>query len=434
MSQSSPNIRLLAIKTLTPVLQQKGSLSANFDLNIAKLDEKERGWFQEVCFGTLRQAHLLLALSQPLLNKPLRNKDKDILAAILIGLYQLKFMRTPDHAAISETVNATKKLKKPWAVKLVNAVLRNFLREQASLDTQIERDFAAQTSHPQWLVDHLKESWPEHWKEILAANNHTAPLTLRVNQCKTSRDDYAQTLLQAHELGQLSDQAIVLREHADVTQLPGFGDGLVSVQDEAAQLSAQLLDLAPNQRVLDACCAPGGKTCHILEAESQLAEVVGIELEAHRLKRVEENLTRLGLSATLKVSDALETQQWWDGQAFDRILLDAPCSATGVIRRHPDIKLLRRPEDIAALAKLQGQLLDKLWPLLKPGGRLVYATCSVLPQENTMTVEAFLSRQTDAKLVPMEADWGQPQTAGRQLFPAIGSHDGFYYALLDKAV
>ena len=424
------NLRHQVILTITPVLQQKASLKAQFDKTIATLPIKDRGLFHELSFGSLRYFHLLDAIAKKLIAKPLKNKDLDIYAAIILGLYQVKFLRIPDHAAISETVEAVKKLKKLWATKLVNGVLRNFLREQEKIENQLSSD--EQFSHPEWLRDRIKLAWPNQWQTILEANNQQGPLTLRVNRLKTSRKDYVTHLNADYALGEHSDCAVVLKDLVDVNQLPGFETGLVSVQDEAAQLAANLLELKPQNRVLDLCCAPGGKTCHILETENQLSELVALDIEASRMMRVRENLTRLGLSATLKVADGLAAQTWRDDRLFDRILLDAPCSATGVIRRHPDIKLLRRDDDLAQLSKLQYQLLEKIWPLLKPEGILVYATCSILPEENTQVVEKFVSSHNDAIPIKLESNWGIEQPIGRQLFPKINGHDGFYYAKLVK--
>jgi 16S rRNA (cytosine967-C5)-methyltransferase len=296
------------------------------------------------------------------------------------------------------------------------------------------------TSHPRWLQKALKAFWPEQWEAICAANNAHPPMILRVNRRHHTRDAYLQKLqtvgIEAQACA-FSQDGILLTEPCDVRTLPGFAEGWISVQDEAAQLAADLLELSPGQRVLDACCAPGGKTCHLLEVQPQLAGVVAVDLEAKRLVRVKENLDRLGLSAELIAADARDTAQWWDGKPFQRILLDAPCSATGVIRRHPDIKLTRQADDIPALATLQGELLDALWPTLEVGGILLYATCSTLPTENTEVVAAFLARTSGARELDIAGQLGQQppglrQPHGRQLLAQEGGHDGFYYAKLIK--
>ena len=284
------------------------------------------------------------------------------------------YTRVPAHAAIGETVGCADKLKKPWAKGLLNAVLRNAQRDSEALLAELEHDPVVRTAHPRWLQKSLKAFWPQQWEAICAANNAHPPMILRVNRRHKTRDQYLELLAESDVQAQpcvYSRDGIVLAEACDVRNLPGFAEGWISVQDEAAQLAADLLDLAPGQRVLDACCAPGGKTCHILEAEPQLAGVVAVDLEAKRLVRVRENLERLGLSAELIAADGRDTATWWDGKPFQRILLDAPCSATGVIRRHPDIKLTRQPDDIAALASLQGELLDAMWQTLEVGGILL---------------------------------------------------------------
>ncbi|MCY1174449.1 Ribosomal RNA small subunit methyltransferase B [compost metagenome] len=291
------------------------------------------------------------------------------------------------------------------------------------------------TAHPRWLQKSLKAFWPEQWEAICAANNAHPPMILRVNRRHHSREAYLELLREAGleaSACQYSVDGILLAQACDVRGLPGFDQGWVSVQDEAAQLAADLLDLAPGQRVLDACCAPGGKTCHLLEAEAKLQSVVAIDLEAKRLTRVRENLDRLGLDAQLIACDARDTASWWDGKGFQRILLDAPCSATGVIRRHPDIKLTRQADDIPALAALQGELLDALWPTLEVGGMLLYATCSSLPTENTEVIDAFLVRTPGARELDLATEAGLRQPHGRQLLAQEGGHDGFYYAKLIK--
>ena len=370
-----------------------------------------------------------------MLQKPFKAADADVEALLLVGLYQLLYTRVPAHAAIGETVGCADKLKKPWAKALLNAVLRRAQRESEALLAELEHDPVVRTAHPRWLQKSLKAFWPEQWEAICAANNAHPPMILRVNRRHRSRDAYLQLLTDAGINATpcvYSTDGIVLEAAADVRSLPGFAEGWISVQDEAAQLAADLLDLAPGQRVLDACCAPGGKTCHILEVEKDLAGVVAVDLEAKRLVRVRENLARLGLSAELIAADGRDTATWWDGKPFQRILLDAPCSATGVIRRHPDIKLTRQPDDIAALAVLQGELLDALWPTLEVGGILLYATCSTLPTENTEVIEAFLARTPGARELDLATTAGLKQPHGRQLLAQEGGHDGFYYAKLIK--
>jgi len=429
------NPRLAAAKALTAVLNGKASLNSSLPLQLDKVEARDRGLTQDLAFGTARWQPRLSALANKLLQKPFKAADADVEALLLVGLYQLLYTRIPAHAAIGETVGCADKLKKPWAKALLNAVLRNAQRESETLLTELEHDPVVRTAHPRWLQKSLKAFWPEQWEAICAANNAHPPMILRVNRRHHSRDAYLQLLVEADIEAQpctFSQDGIVLAEACDVRNLPGFAEGWISVQDEAAQLAADLLDLAPGQRVLDACCAPGGKTCHILEVEPKLAGVVAVDLEAKRLVRVRETLERLGLSAELIAADGRDTATWWDGKPFQRILLDAPCSATGVIRRHPDIKLTRQPDDIAALATLQGELLDAMWPTLDVGGILLYATCSTLPTENTEVIEAFLARTPGARELDIAGQFGLKQPHGRQLLAQQGGHDGFYYAKLIK--
>jgi 16S rRNA (cytosine967-C5)-methyltransferase len=429
------NPRLAAARALAVVLNGKASLGSSLPPLLDKVEQRDRGLAQDLAFGTARWQPRLALIAEKLLQKPFKAVDRDVEALLLIGLYQLFYTRIPAHAAIGETVACIDKLKKPSLKGLLNAVLRNAQRESDSIIASLDRDPVLHSAHPRWLQKALKAQWPEQWQAICAANNAHPPLILRVNRRLGSRDDYLAELRRsgfAAEPCTFSRDGIRLLQACDVTGLPGFAAGHLSVQDEAAQLAAELLDLAPGQRVLDACCAPGGKTCHLLEAEPALAGVVAVDLEEKRLVRVRENLKRLNLDAELIAADGRDTAAWWDGQPFQRILLDAPCSATGVIRRHPDIKLTRQPADIPALAQLQGELLDALWPTLEVGGILLYATCSVLPMENTDNIAAFLARTPSARELEISADFGLKAAHGRQLLPQIDGHDGFYYAKLSK--
>lgn len=430
------NPRLAAARALTAVLAGKASLGSSLPPLLDKVEARDRGLAQDLAFGAARWQPRLSLLADKLLEKPLKTGDRDVTALLLVGLYQLLYTRIPAHAAIGETVGCAAALKKPWAKGLLNAVLRTAQRDGAELLSQMENDPVVRTAHPRWLQKALKASWPQHWEAICQANNEHPPLILRVNQRLAMRDAYLQELhaagIAAEPCSFAVDGVRLLSAH-DVPGLPGFAEGRVSVQDEAAQLAAGLLELAPGQRVLDACCAPGGKTCHLLERQPGLAGVIALDLEEKRLQRVRENLQRLQLQAQLIAADGRETKVWWDGQPFQRILLDAPCSATGVIRRHPDIKITRQPADIAALAKLQGELLDALWPTLEVGGILLYATCSVLPEENSDNIARFLARTADARELGIAGSFGIAQAHGRQLLPQINGHDGFYYAALQKS-
>ena len=427
------NPRLLAAQALTSVLCHKGSLASSLPRALEAAEHGDRALIQQLCYGTCRHFPQLELIADQLLHKPMKPQDQDIYALILMGLYQIKAMRTPDYAAVDATVQAAKASGKRWADKLINGVLRSYIRGGAELAEVLNEHDAYRYNHPEWLVSKLSHHWPDDWQKIIAANDPQGPLTLRVNTRKISRMDYLVSLVDAGHAAHachISEVGVQLAQATDVTQLPGFAEGWFSVQDEAPQLSAPLLQLEAGQRVLYACAAPGGKTCHLLEAED--VNVLAVELEQRRIGRMQENLQRMGLAAQIICADASEPDQWWDGQAFDRILLDAPCSATGVIRRNPDIKMLRTSEDILELVQLQLKLLNNLWPLLKPGGYLLYATCSVLRQENDRLVARFLKQQKQAQHCVIEADWGIKMEVGRQLLPDPTSHDGFYYAKLYK--
>ena len=429
------NPRLAAARALASVLSGKASLGSSLPPLLERVDARDRGLTQELAFGTARWQPRLSLLADQLLQKPFKAADRDVEALLLVGLYQLFYTRIPEHAAIGETVSCVDKLKKSSLKGLVNAVLRNAQRQHESIFQQLDRDPVLHSAHPRWLQKRLKTDWPEQWQAICEANNQHPPLLLRVNRRLATRDSYLAELKAADIAAEpcaFSSDGIRLLVASDVTQLPGFNEGKFSVQDEAAQLAADLLELAPGQRVLDACAAPGGKTCHLLEREPQLASVLALDLVESRLQRVQENLDRLGLHAQLIAADGRDTAKWWDGQPFQRILLDAPCSATGVIRRHPDIKLTRMAGDISALAQLQGELLDALWATLAVDGVLLYATCSVLPEENSENIAAFLARTPNARELNIAGPFGLKQAHGRQLLPQAEGHDGFYYAKLTK--
>ena len=394
----------------------------------------EQALLRDICFGALRWHERLSAILVQLVSKPLKATDKDVECLLRVGLYQLIYQRTPDHAAVNETVKAVKKLRKQWAEKLVNGVLRRFLRERDSLLAQADQQATARYAFPAWLLQRLQTAWVNDWESIVQASNTHAPMTLRVNARKATTAAYLQQL-QAAEFDADTiasvPSALQLHKAANVEQLPDFTHGAVSVQDAAAQLAAFLLDCQPNMRVLDACAAPGGKTGHLLEHTPDL-QLTALDSSANRLQRVAENLHRLQLPAQLVAADAGDVTSWWDGKPFERILLDAPCSATGVIRRHPDIKVLRRDTDIAALQHEQARLLHSLWQTLQEGGLLLYATCSILPEENSQQIARFMAEQHDAVHLPIEDDWGHALPFGRQILPGNAGMDGFYYALLQK--
>ena len=426
-----PDARRTAALAIRDVVVHQHSLDNALAEHSAGLADNDAALAQALAFGVLRHYQTLATGIDALLEKPVRRKDFAVYALMLIGAWQLQAMRMPPYAAIDSVVRASKALKKPWASGLINAVLRRF---QKTPDTPFDEQVASE--HPDWLYRAIQQAWPEQAGAIFAANNQQPPLCLRINCRQTSRQDYLQQLTQAGinaTAGRFSADAVYLADKpADITALPGFADGFFSVQDEAPQLAAMLLNAEPGMHILDACAAPGGKTCHILERLDNRAELVAVDIDPHRLERVRQNLDRLQLSATLKAADISRPQSWWDGRPFDRILADVPCSATGVIRRHPDIKLLRRADDIAALAERQYRILQTLWPMLAPGGILLYATCSILPQENSDIIARFLAHNNDAGEIAIKADCGIVSPHGRQLLPQTAGHDGFYYAALKK--
>jgi 16S rRNA (cytosine967-C5)-methyltransferase len=356
---------------------------------------------------------------------------------MICALYQLRELEVAEYAVINESVSAVKIFKKPWAKGLVNAVLRGYQRKKDELEQTLTTSQPnTELAFPNWLETEISQQWPEQALSVFQNSNQRPPMTLRVNLAKNSREQYLKLLADAGvgaTAGGLTDSALYLDKPAPVTDLPGFAEGRVSVQDEASQLVPSLLQLEPAHLVLDACAAPGGKSCHILESEDSLTGLASIDMSQSKLDRIRENLERLGLESKLVAADAGELDAWWDGNHFDRILLDAPCSATGVIRRHPDIKLLRKPEQIKTLEEVQSALLTKLWTCLKPGGLLLYTTCSLLRQENEETIKRFLDSTDSAKYEAIVADWGVECAFGRQLLPGTSSGpDGFFYAVLRK--
>lgn len=422
------NERLHALKILTALTEEKASLS-----QLMPASDDVSPMTKEICFGYCRHYFRLEAMADYLVDK--RPKAIEVWIALLIGIYQLHYMNKPDYAVVKETVALLGKIKKVWAKGLVNAVLRNFCRQREEILAKLELDPVFIYGQPQWLLKRLKADWPDNWKAIAQANDAHPPMTLRVNLKKTTVDNYLKVLLDAGieaHAHPVASEGITLVSPCDVHDLPGFTDGVVSVQDGAAQLAASLLSLKPGQRVLDACCAPGGKTCHILESESELLECVALDVDAKRLKRVKENLNRLNFETTLVQGDALIPQTWWDGQLFDRILLDAPCSATGVIRRHSDIKLLRTNEEVLAVSKIQKAMLNAVWPLLAPGGLMVYATCSVIAEENELQIADFLASHPDCQLKQEHRSWGRATGHGQQILPGEQGMDGFFYSVLVK--
>jgi 16S rRNA (cytosine967-C5)-methyltransferase len=390
---------------------------------------RDASLLRALVYAVLRWHHRLEWQLERLLTRPLAGSDVELAALLRIGLVQVQALRIPEHAAVSATVDACKLLGLTHAQGLVNAVLRRFLRERATLLAQGALNEEAHYSHPQWLIDALRADWGAATDRILEANNELPPMWLRVNRRVMDSARYLQILREQGIEARADERVrsgILLAEPKPTSSIPGYADGTVSIQDASAQLAAEMLDLRPGQRVLDACAAPGGKTTHILETCPDLHSVVALDRDAERLARVRENLERLKLDARLIAADALARDEWWDGHAFERILLDAPCSSIGVVRRHPDIKVHRNQSDVAAAVELQARLLDSLWPTLAPGGRLVYATCTLLKRENSEQIERFRARTPDA--VPLRPT----SPAGLQILPGEANMDGFYYACLGK--
>ncbi|MEX2479859.1 MAG: 16S rRNA (cytosine(967)-C(5))-methyltransferase RsmB [Gammaproteobacteria bacterium] len=423
--------RAIAARLIEAIIADGQSFARAAPALLATLgDERDRGFAQACVYGVLRHYDALSSELEPLLHRPLRTKDFDLRALLLSALFQLRHLDTPPHAAVSATVEGARALGKPWASGLVNAVLRGALRRGP-----VAPSAPPTYEHPAWLLARIQQDWPQEWANIVTANNAHPPLSLRVNLSRHSPADYL-ALLDAHGLparpGRCAPTAVCLEQPVAVERLPGFADGLVSVQDEAAQLAVQLLAPAAGDAVLDACAAPGGKTGHVLETLAGSGRVVCVDHDTERSASIAANLERLGLHAEIIVGDAARPCDWWDHTAFDRILLDAPCSATGVIRRHPDIRFHRRASDIERLAATQSHLLRALWPLLREGGLLLYATCSILRVENDDVVANLLAGAPDAKIDVIEHGWGRATRYGRQILPGDEDMDGFYYALLRK--
>lgn len=425
----NPNLRSLVAQTVEQVVEKGLSLSNVLPVMQLKVAERDRPLLQELSFGVLRTLPQLDWFINKLMSRPMAGKQRTVHYLIMVGLYQLLHTRIPAHAALAETVEGAVAIKRPQLKGLINGVLRQFQRQQDDLLAEFattEKRFL----HPEWFVARLKKAYPQQWQQILEANNERPPMWLRVNRNHHSRDAWLVLLEDAGMQGNVHPDypdAVRLQAPAPVHALPGFAEGWVTIQDASAQGCMRFLQPKNGERILDLCAAPGGKTTHILEVAPQ-ASVIAVDIDEQRLSRVYDNLKRLGMKAEVKQGDGRFPEQWCGEQQFDRILLDAPCSATGVIRRHPDIKWLRRDRDIAELVQLQSEILDAVWPHLKPGGTLVYATCSVLPDENSKQIATFLKRTPDAIL----KETGAPENPGQQNLPGATEGDGFFYAKLIK--
>lgn len=437
MSEGSALPRQLAIDICYQVLVKGASLTESLENQLIKIEsDRDRGFCSELCYGFCRYYFVLDASLKKRLQKPLKRRDIDVEIILILGLYQIRFMRVSDHAAVNESVKLLRKIGKNWAKGLVNAVLRSYIRDNAeNPDLSLLAETEQANAYPEWVQKRLGSDWPKQTAKIFAAGNQQAPMVLRVDENKISQELVLQHLAdQSMEARPhaIVKNAIVLLQPVAVDRLPGFAEGTLSVQDAAAQLAAQVLECQPGMRVLDACAAPGGKTLHILQSAPNL-KVVALDKDAHRLQRVDENLNRGNTSAQVICADAVETEDWFDGEKFDRILLDAPCSASGIIRRHPDIRLLRKAGDVGSLVKQQWDLLNSLWPLLKEGGRMVYSTCSIFKDENEHQIERFVQSQDNCVEQPLnEVQWGEIRPYGRQILPGFDDMDGFYYACLVK--
>jgi 16S rRNA (cytosine967-C5)-methyltransferase len=427
------NLRADAAKVLHQILEE--GQSARECLPAAQLPHKEqdKAWLQEMVYGVLRNLPILQFWLRQLLDKPLKNRFKIVEQLIMLGFYQLAFSRVSQHAAVSETVAACQPLNTHAMKGLVNAILRTFIREEISKQEAPSKQIAS--GLPKWLYKKLEAEYKNGFAELAANMQVKAPIWLRVNTRKISHAHFSEELEKAcieYTVSSEHPEALVLSKGYDVTSLPGFDLGWFAVQDGAAQLAAHYLKPEQAETILDCCAAPGGKTCHIIEFQPNVAKTVALEIDKKRAIRIEENLVRLGHNAEIIVGDASAPENWWDGQLFDRVLLDAPCSATGIVRRHPDIKWLRKAKDIDVLVSLQKKILDAIWPLIKPGGMMLYVTCSVLPEENYLQIRDFLSRNTNALLDDTFYN-DSVEKPGKQILPGDQQMDGFYYARLLKS-
>jgi len=429
--------RAVAARALDAVLSDGRNLDiALAEAGLDALDSRDRPLASALAYGAVRTHLRNACIIDQLVARPFRRRDSVIVALISVGLFALTESQRPDYAIVSATVAAAPELGRPQMTGVVNALLRRFLREREELLANANTNDEARWLHPAWLIDQLRHDWPEDWQEILDAGNRQAPMWLRINLARTTRLEWLARL--TSDTGSLPAQfpaAVMLGEPLPVDDLPGFRDGDCSVQDIASQAAAVLLQPHAGMRVLDACAAPGGKATHILESCPGIKELVALDESIMRLGRVAENISRLSLTATILQGDAREPQSWWDGELFDRILLDAPCSATGVIRRHPDIRFLRKQADIAQLAERQHEILTALWQLLKPGGMLLYSTCSMLRAENDQVIGRFISACADARILAPALDvpgMTFQTSCGIQMLPGRVDNDGFYYALMER--
>jgi 16S rRNA (cytosine967-C5)-methyltransferase len=440
MKAAAASARSLSAHAVARVLREGVTLDVALKDALAAGDPKLSASVRSLSFGAVRGYFRHEAILARLLTQPVRSLDFLVRALLSVALYELEDARTPEYAVVDAAVQTAKATDATRAAGLVNAVLRRYLREREALDAEIARKPATRHAAPIWLADRFRADWPVRWTQLLAASDSHAPMWLRVNSRLATSASYLKELADAGIAARAEDRvpyAVVLDQARDVNELPGFAEGRVSVQDLGAQCVAFPLALAPGQHVLDACAAPGGKTALIAEREPDLGRLAAVDIDPHRLARVRENLSRGRLNAEVLAGDSADPKKWWNGEPFDRILLDAPCSGLGVIRRHPDIRLRKSPSDIDKLPALQSRLLKTSWDLLKPGGRLVYVTCTVTRRENHDVIAEFLAQTRGAAVVPTEAWEGWPNLGeadefGRQILPGEAGADGFYYAALTK--
>lgn len=431
------HLQQAASLTIERLISGRGSLSTLMPGFYEKLPRTQHPKYKEICFGSCRWYYRLEILLEQLSDKPIKKSEYRVRAIIIVGLYQLMSMRTPSHAVVNEAVDSARRLNKPWARSLINAVLREFTRSGDKMVRQLLKEDNFKHAHPLWLIERLQAQFPDDWQAIVKANNSHPPLCLRVNLRKIKRDSYLQLLSDKNipaKPATISPAGVYLLQGLPVNQIPGFRDGLVSVQDEAAQLAAYFLSPDKNKRGLDACAAPGGKAGHLLEMEPS-TQLLVLDNKEERLEKVKSNFKRLQVYANMQVADAADVSSWWDGRRFDFILLDAPCSASGVIRRNPDIRLLLNPDQIESNSLLQKELLDTLWGCLTDGGQLLYATCSLFGEENNELIEHFAAKRGDCLTEALTLDSAVPHkkhSSGIQLLPNSDGTDGFFYSLLKK--
>jgi 16S rRNA (cytosine967-C5)-methyltransferase len=434
LSVMSADPRLLALAVIERVISKGESLSTALP---AVADQGVRAQTQALCYGVLRWYGRFEGLLKLLLMHPLKSKDRDIRFLLMLGLYELSDARSPDYAIVSAVVETASALGKSWAKGLLNAVLRRFIREREDLARRLEGDLGAHYSFPEWMIRYLQQDWPQSWQDLLDASNRQAPMFLRLDVNTVSRDEYIKQLgecgIAAEPVAGVATGIKLLRPSA-VEILPGFNQGRISVQDAAAQRAAPLLDPQPGERILDACAAPGGKTLHLLQQQPRLGALVAVDVQEERLERIRQNLRRASLESKVEVqvADVAIVSSWWDGGLFDRILLDVPCTASGVIRRHPDIKWLRREPDVTSLVEQQRNILASVWPTLAPGGLLLYCTCSLLRRENEQQIAWFLRQQSDAFSIDIELPDGVACDYGVQIPVGKNDMDGFFYAAVRK--